>query len=152
MGDPMVTSRDAADGDRSVIDALGTLALDELRDQRGGLLLFDFDRADTGHVVQDEAAVYAVVGEIDRIVVGYGLCRVVGTGGLRVATLEDLYVHGEARGVGVGAAMLHRVRDWARGQGCTHLESQVLPGNRDAKNFFERMGMVTRRMQVSTSL
>lgn len=149
----LVTSRSVDGTDRTVVEALQAIAELELRDQRGGELLFDLDRpllaprnAAAGHEEHE------VVGLVDDVVVGYARCRIVAVGEQRVASIDDLYVHPDARGVGVGAAMLDSVRRWALERSCGHLESQVLPGNRDAKNFFERMGMVTRRMQVSTAL
>lgn len=151
--DRLVTSRVAVDPDRSVIEALERLAEQELRDQRGGELLFDLDRP----LIEprDAAAgtdLLEAVGLVDDVVVGFARCRVLVVGAQRVAMIDTLYVHPDARGIGVGAEMLGRVRRWASDRSCAHLESQVLPGNRDAKNFFERMGMVTRRMQVSTAL
>ena len=116
-------------------------------------MLFDVDRPLLA--ARDERAgdsLLVVVGLIDDVVVGFARCQIVTVGSRRVACVDDLFVHSEARGVGVGASMLGRIREWACENECSHLESQVLPGNREAKNFFERMGMVTRRMQVSTEL
>ena len=153
MAEQLVASRIATADDRSLVERLERSAEAEARPERGGELLLEVDRPLIA--ARDAAAgeqAVTVVGLIDGVVVGYARCRQLATGSHRVASIDDLYVHPEARGVGVGASMLLLLRDWASEHGCTHIESQVLPGNREAKNFFERMGMVTRRMQVSTAL
>lgn len=153
MADQLVSSRVVDAGDAPFIRTLSEAATAELRPERGGVMLFDVDRPLLA--ARDERAgdsLLVVVGLIDDVVVGFARCQIVTVGSRRVACVDDLFVHSEARGVGVGASMLGRIREWACENECSHLESQVLPGNREAKNFFERMGMVTRRMQVSTEL
>ena len=66
--------------------------------------------------------------------------------------IEELVVHPRAQAIGVGSEILAQVRSWAIATSCQAIESQVLPGNRAAKNFFERVGMKTRKMRVSADL
>jgi GNAT superfamily N-acetyltransferase len=66
--------------------------------------------------------------------------------------IDELIVHPQAQAIGVGSEILAEVRRWATAHQCEALESQVLPGNRAAKNFFERVGMKTRKMRVSADL
>lgn len=143
-----VLGRAATAADAQAIAALRTLAQDEVRLQRGGALLIDFDRL----APADGTEPVSHVGCIDGAVVGFATVSTSTRDGLAVATVSQVFVHPEARGVGVGAELLAQSRAWASARGCTVLESQVLPGNRAAKNFFERLGMVTRKMIVSTTL
>lgn len=137
--------------------ALAEQARAETRPDRGGELLLDHDWAG---VAASERLAHAasdpdqriLVGRIDGVVVGYGVARGSEQGSVRLAMIDELYVHPDARGIGVAAAILSEVRAWAVETACVAIESQVLPGNRDAKNFFERVGMKTRQMRVSAFL
>jgi GNAT superfamily N-acetyltransferase len=54
--------------------------------------------------------------------------------------LEDLFVRPEARGHGVGRALLTRLAALAVERGCGRLEWSVLDWNEPAIGFYERMG------------
>ena len=92
------------------------------------------------------------MGSIDETVVGYALAEVRKTSSGQLCMIDELLVDPAARAVGVGSAMLESVLEWAIANDCQAIESQVLPGNRAAKNFFERLGMKTRKMRVSRDL
>jgi aminoglycoside 6'-N-acetyltransferase I len=47
----------------------------------------------------------------------------------RVAFVEGWYVDPDARGTGVGAALIRAAEDWARSQGCTELASDTEADN-----------------------
>ena len=47
----------------------------------------------------------------------------------RVAFVEGWYVVPEARGTGVGAALIRAAEDWARSQGCTEIASDTEADN-----------------------
>ncbi len=86
-----------------------------------------------------------VVGTLDGVVVGYGLGRREDLGGGQaLGRVEALYVEPPARGVGVGEAVLGRLMDWFAVQGCTGVDALALPGDREAKSFFEGAGFKTR--------
>ncbi|MBX7070007.1 MAG: GNAT family N-acetyltransferase [Microthrixaceae bacterium] len=68
------------------------------------------------------------------------------------AILTELFTHPEARGVGVGHAMLAEVTEVARSWNCTDLDSFALPGDRETKNFFESHDMKARLLVVHRSL
>jgi GNAT superfamily N-acetyltransferase len=61
-----------------------------------------------------------------------------------VATVEQVFVHHEARELGFGDALLAAAVDAARGSGATWLEGHTLPGDRNIKNLYERAGIVAR--------
>jgi GNAT superfamily N-acetyltransferase len=69
-----------------------------------------------------------------------------------VAVVDELYVLEGARGVGVGEALLTAIIDWAEESGHSDVEGVALPGNREAKNLFERFGLVARAIVVQKRL
>jgi len=60
--------------------------------------------------------------------------------GWRGLYLEDLYVTPEARGQGVGAALLKHLAGIAVDRGCTRFEWAVLDWNEKAIRFYKAMG------------
>jgi ribosomal protein S18 acetylase RimI-like enzyme len=95
----------------------------------------------------------SLVGTIDDAVVGYAIASVeVLPDGGRLARLTDLYVEPGAREVSVGELLLDTVISWATEGGCFGIDSIVLPGNRETKNFFESAGMVARAIIVHRAL
>lgn len=54
--------------------------------------------------------------------------------------LEDLYVRADARGLGVGTALLRHVARLACERGCARFEWSVLDWNRRAIDFYETLG------------
>lgn len=60
--------------------------------------------------------------------------------GVRGLYLEDLYVRPEARGAGLGAALLRHVAGVAVSRGCPRLEWIVLDSNDIAVEFYRRLG------------
>lgn len=136
---------------------LADLATAAVRSERGGRwhLDHDSDRSAAsdrhGAAFQDPEQML-FVGCIDDTVVGYALAALSPTVDGRLCMIEELVVHPDAQAIGVGSAVLEQVRTWAIDNRCLAIESHVLPGNREAKNFFERVGMKTRKMRVSAAL
>ncbi len=62
--------------------------------------------------------------------------------GRRGLYLEDLYVTPDARGQGVGTALLRHLAGIAVARGCGRFEWSVLDWNADAIAFYRRMGAV----------
>lgn len=54
--------------------------------------------------------------------------------------LEDLFVHPEFRGLGIGKALLERVAQIAVEKGCARLKWEVLDWNTPAIDFYRAMG------------
>jgi len=97
--------------------------------------------------------VFVAVGTFDGAVLGYIVVRTEALrGGGVLARTTDLYVEPEARGVGIGEAMMDLVLAWCRDRSCTGIDAGALPGNRATKNFFERFGLVARAIVVHRSL
>ena len=94
-----------------------------------------------------------LLGTIDDVPVGYAVAHVeVLRDEGRLAIVDDIYVDPEARGVSVGEAMMDDIIQWARDERCIGVDSFVLPGHREAKNFFERFGLTARAIRVHKSL
>ena len=54
--------------------------------------------------------------------------------------LEDLYVRDDARGSGLGAALVEAAVERARVRGCRRIELDVAAGNGPARSLYERLG------------
>ena len=154
----MESVRPAVAEDLTRLTALARAAIDELADEKGGIvwrrhaarrepleegLAEDLARADT----------QVLVGTIDDAVVGYSVTTVetlFDNGAL--AVVRDLFVEPEARGVGVGAAVMEAILAWAGERGCIGVDALALPGGRATKNFFESFGLVARAIVVHRDL
>ncbi|MYH00551.1 MAG: GNAT family N-acetyltransferase [Acidimicrobiaceae bacterium] len=151
-------ARRAADSDLAAVTELAATAAAELAPRRGGYVWARLE-ARTEPLEQsldrdhrsDDALV--VAGTIDGAVVGYGVIRLVELhDGAVLGRVTDIYVMPEARGVGVGEAMMGELMDWARQRSCIGVDSLALPGDRETKNFFETHGLVARAITVHRSL
>ena len=88
-----------------------------------------------------------IVAESEGSVCGYAAARVTPSAsswdfGTVVGRLETLVVAAEARGRGVGAALVDAVRGHWRHFGVTFASVSVIAGNDAAQRFYERLGAV----------
>jgi GNAT superfamily N-acetyltransferase len=121
--------------------------------ERGGAVLEQLDprpAIDDARLADD--AVLLAVGVYDGVVFGLAHGEVLDIHGARIVRLYDVFVEPEARGVGIGEALLSFAFDWGRENGAVAIDSIVLPGNREGKNFFERFGLVARAIHVYRAL
>ena len=81
-------------------------------------------------------------GTIDDVVVG--VAAVHGGDHPGPGRFVLLYVEPEARGIGVGAALLGAGIDWLRARGYSGVDVPALPGIRATKQFLESEGLVAR--------
>ena len=154
----MEAARRATGADHGDIADLATAAIEELRPLRGGEIWVR--RHSRGaevastliHDLEDDRTL-VVVGTIDDVVVGYAVARLEALDdGEDVSVVSDLYVTPEARGVGVGEAMMNLAVEWSRQHRCVGIDSIALPGDRATKNFFETFGLVARAILVHKNL
>ncbi len=90
---------------------------------------------------------------LDGASVGFAAARLRSlVDGSLLADIEALYVLPEARGVGLGEALMDEILAWAAASGAMAVESVALPGDRVTKNFFERYGLTARALQVHRRL
>lgn len=152
----MESARRAGTDDLPWIVALLEAEHAELRAERGGEMWVAHAADPTAaRLAADLADPDALVlaGTIDDVVLGVLTARLLDAPGVGlVATIADLYVEPAAREVGVGAAMLDAVAAWAVAHDCAALDATVLPGTRQAKNFFEAHGLVARAISVHRRL
>jgi GNAT superfamily N-acetyltransferase len=101
----------------------------------------------------DDTDTQVLVGTIDGAVVGYSVTTIerLSDEGI-LAVIRDLFVEPEARGVGVGAALMEAVLSWAGEHHCIGVDALALPGGRATKNFFESFGLVARAIVVHRDL
>ena len=93
------------------------------------------------------------LGTVDDYPVGYGVVRVERLRtGEDIAVVSDIFVEAPFRGVAVGEAVMDTMVSWARSRQCVGVDSLVLPGMRESKNFFERYGMKARALLVHLPL
>jgi len=153
----LVSSRAATEADVARTAELAELEQQRIRSERGGRWHLDHDQEQLSPTSRHQRALEAsdrclVVGCIDGTPVGYASAFLSPGGESVLCMIDELIVHPDAQSIGVGSEILALVRGWAVEHGCAAIESQVLPGNRAAKNFFERVGMKTRKMRVSADL
>ena len=102
-----------------------------------------FDEAALGeHLFGSRPYAEAVIGEIDGVPQGFALffhtfSTFEGKPGI---WLEDLYVRPDARGYGLGKALLVRVGQIALERGCARYEWSVLDWNEPSIRFYRALG------------
>jgi ribosomal protein S18 acetylase RimI-like enzyme len=145
-------ARPATVDDLDAILALATELRGELVPMRGGSMWSrtaaypePLDTTFRALIERDDACL--LVGTIDDVVVGFGVCTVaVLRDGTRLGEITELFVTPEARSVSVGEGLLGALVEWCREQGCTAVDAFALPGHRAAKNFFETAGFTARAL------
>jgi GNAT superfamily N-acetyltransferase len=154
----MEAARPATAEDVPRITALARLAIGELSTQRGGRLWASREAraepldASLTAALADEIHL-VVAGTIADAVIGYAVAHLEHLRDDRpLAVIDDLYVEPDARGVGVGEAMMDLLIAWARERGAAGIDSFTLPGNRATKNFFEAHGLTARAILVHRDL
>ncbi len=129
--------------------------------QRGGPLLVDpgLDEP-TGAALAgrlrpllDRPDSLVLVGTLDEVVVGLAVSMVQQIAGRgRRGVLGACYVEPGARGVGVGRLLLDRALSWFEECGCDGVDGTALPGDREAKNFYESAGFRARMLTMHRDL
>lgn len=147
----MESARHATLADLPELVRLSREAIDELGAQERGGAVFAAREArpeplEEGlrHALEDTESV-AVVGTVDGVAVGIATGRLEKLrDGQILGVLDDLYVHPEARSIGVGEAMMNQLLAWFAAHGCSGVDAVALPGMRGTKNFFEECGFTAR--------
>ncbi len=101
--------------------------------------------------VYDDEGVEQLLFEIGGEIVGYAECAYEVTGSdnwinmrffdkrdMRPLFVEELAVHPEAQGKGVGSFMIEQLQHLARVRGCTHLVLEVAENNRAALQWYRK--------------
>ena len=146
MIDPVV--RPASSHDALQLRSLEQRARGALADRRGGQrwLATHPERGDGWPVTIEQEHVF--VATIDGVIVGYLAASVRGL----VLSIDEVFVHEQARELGFGDELLAAAIGAGRRAGLHLLEGEALPGDRDTKNLYERAGIKARLITVSTEL
>jgi GNAT superfamily N-acetyltransferase len=155
---PLPNVRPALTDDLDELARLDGLARAHLAALRGGeMYLLHTARRDPP---QDSLA--ADLADVDRVVllgclgdvpVGYAVASINPLAdGTSSADVAEVFVEPEARGVGLGAMLMHQLVHWAKDRGCVGIDARALPGDRATKNFFESFGLVARAITVHRDL
>jgi phosphinothricin acetyltransferase len=154
----MEAVRPATAADVPRLAELARAAIAELAPMRGG----EVWRVREARTEPIEAGLEAVLGDpdgrlvagtVDGVVVGYAVAHVEHLGnGSRLGVVDDIFVEEEARGVGVGEAMIDDLVAWCTERGCFGMDAMALPGHRLTKNFFEEAGFTARKLVMHHSL
>jgi GNAT superfamily N-acetyltransferase len=155
-----VTARAAKPTEVSAVTALIREGRASLEGQRGGSLWLarqairePLDQAVEAMIGAETACV--MVGYIDEQPLGVLLADLDldwATSEAVLATVRELFVVAEARGVGLGETMMNATIQWATARGCIGIDGYALPGDRATKNFFETFGLVARGIVVHRRL
>jgi GNAT superfamily N-acetyltransferase len=144
-------ARPATDADRaSCVQLLGD-ALARAMSMRGGPALV---RGATAEDLlarwssgDDPAGVF--VGEFEGAVVGVLAVAAVDLGVERRGRIDCCYVDEDARGVGVGTALMEAAVAWCDEAGCAEVDALALPGDRATKQRLEASGFTARLLTLS---
>ena len=125
--------------------------------QRGGSLLlppteaiFEIDRF--RDLITDPDRL-VLVATLDDAVVGTALAHAEAfTDGRELASFDGIYVEPAGRSVGLGQLLAAEIDEWARRRGCIGIDGRVLPGDREAKAFFEGSGYKARFIMMHREL
>lgn len=149
----MERARPAEPADLALGAQLLATALEGARSMRGGAALLG------SHTPEDlmarwtspgsEAALY--VGEFHHAVVGLAAATTFTRTGStdRSGRIECCFVESDARGVGVGSALMEAMVGWCVARGCRDIDALALPGDRSSKQRLEAAGFVARLLTLN---
>jgi GNAT superfamily N-acetyltransferase len=151
-----ISTRPAVAADEAEVVRLYELSRAELSGERDGSLWAVIDARPTpseASLREDIGSGRVRLGCIDGVPVGFAVAHGERQrDGSLLGVLDEIFAEPEARAVGVGEELIAWALEWARSNGCFGLDAAVLPGSRDAKNFFERAGLKARRIIVHRAL
>jgi len=157
-GAPDEAARTAVSADLPAVAALATELRAGLATERGGPLWRDHEALPEPTVATlaprlTDPGRLTLVGTLDGVVLAYALAHIESLPDGRVlAVLDELLVAEPARAVGLGEVLLGAVTTWADAQAAVGIDATALPGDRQAKNFFESAGFKTRRLIMHRTL
>jgi GNAT superfamily N-acetyltransferase len=143
-------AREAVAGDLPEVAGLWRSAVGELASERGGRILGLEQQTpepieESLSRLNEQSGAAVMVGTLDDVIVGAATVVALDlVDGTRIGRIGLLYVEPEARGVGVGEALIAKLTVWCGENGCDGIDAMALPGMRETKNFFERSGFTAR--------
>jgi GNAT superfamily N-acetyltransferase len=152
----METVRPAQPGDRDACQALLERALGDVISMRGGATLVGpisaTELLDAWFAPDAATALY--IGEFHGALVGLLAVSTFRRPGSAEPSgwVECCYVEGEARGVGVGSALMEAAVGWCTENGCVDIDALALPGDRATKQRLEAAGFTARLLTLNRRL
>jgi ribosomal protein S18 acetylase RimI-like enzyme len=154
----MESVRDATVADLgTLVEFAGELSA-ELGPLRGGALWTRRDARpeplrEAFTALLDDPDAVVLVGCIDGTPVGFAVMVLESLrDGGSLARITELHVLADARGIGVGEAVVAELLARASARGCVGVDAPALPGHRAAKNFFEGQGFTARLLTMHRPL
>jgi GNAT superfamily N-acetyltransferase len=141
--------REALPADAAALTWLQALARNALIGVRGGDTLLAEEPPVNDWVARLGEPGWVFVGCLDDIVFAY-IEGVMSSSS--VVYVRQVFVHPEARELGLGDGMLATLCEAARAAGVQRVEGAALPGDRDTKNLYERASITARKLIVSAQL
>ena len=153
----METARPARDDDMPACLELLAWALTDVRSMRGGpALAWNMTPAEVlaRWMAAPPADAAVFVGEFHHAVVGLAAATVAVRPHATELSgrIECCYVEKEARGVGVGTALMDSVVAWCGQRECRDVDALALPGDRLSKQRFEGAGFTARLLVLNRPL
>ena len=147
-------ARPASEADHAACRTLVAEALSAAATMRGGSALVGAATPESLVERWARPDAYLLVGEYEGAVVGVlgGTVSSSGAGTSTRALVECCYVETEARGVGVGSALMSLAVDWSTTRGCAEIDALALPGDRSTKQRLEAAGFTARLLTLSRRL
>jgi GNAT superfamily N-acetyltransferase len=146
----MELARPAHGDDLDIVTELLTEALAAARTMRGGARLAA--DATPAQLLERWKDAFLVVGEFHQAVVGLGAAVTLPSPSGLSGRIECCYVETEARGVGVGSALMESMVAWCSERACTTIDALALPGDRSSKQRLEAAGFTARLLTLSRRL
>lgn len=154
-----VRARPATSADAELASELVALCHTAMLAQRDGELWNSLDKnslAVTARLQQRINGSIVIIGEIKEVPVGVAVLDLRRPsdhiGDAPIAVIEEIYTMPDARGVGVGSAMITTAVEWCHTVGARGIEAIALPGDRNTKNFFEAHRLTARSIRVHRTL
>lgn len=150
--------RDAQAADLARIAELARSLRDEIAPIRGGVLWANREALaepleEAYRALLDDPDARVVMGTIDGAAIGFGVGEIQRLhDDRRLGVIRDLYVEPDARGIGVGEAMVEALLEFFVSRNCVGADAWALPGHRMTKNFFEGHHFVSRGIVVHRPL
>jgi len=151
------TARPAEESDVPGLIELLTAAESELRTQRGGAAFLAAHPRTAGvseaiHEALNDAETMVWCGIWELAVVGYAIASLSEEDGETIVTVRDIFTTPAAREVGVGEVLLETAIAWAIALDAAAIDGYSLPGARESKNLYERLGLTARLITVRRTL
>ncbi|MHB1710704.1 MAG: GNAT family N-acetyltransferase [Acidimicrobiales bacterium] len=100
----------------------------------------------------DDPGRLLLVGTLDGVTMGMAAGRIERLpDGRSLGHLDGCFVEPGARGVGLGRLLADTIITWLQDHDCVGVDGTALPGDREAKNFFEGSGFKARLLVMHRS-